>query len=162
MKCFVGLGSNLAERRENLEAAARLLRVDCRSLRASPIVETPALVPDGAPPDWQIPFLNAVVEFDWSGTPQELLQFLKSIESRLGRTAAPRWAPRVIDLDILTFGDHRMSSKDLEIPHPEMRNRPFVLAPLKHLSPDTDVGGGETVLRQSRRDPRRYRSGWAF
>lgn len=153
MKCFVGLGSNLGERRKNLENAARSLAgvADAKLLRASPLVETPALVPKGAPKDWRKAFLNAVVEIEWLGTPRELLQCLKNIEDTYGRELAPRWAPRRIDLDLLTFADQSIDEKDLLVPHPEIWNRQFVLAPLKHLAPSLKIPGcPQTVLERCR------------
>ena len=156
MKCFVGLGSNLGNKRANLEAAARALAQTeaAELIRASPIVETPALVPEEAPEHWRQSFLNAVVEINWRETPNQLLQCLKKIENDLGRESAPRWAPRVIDLDLLTFGEDQIDSLDLRIPHAEMGRRQFVLAPLKHLCPTFTIPGQtRTVLESSRTLP---------
>jgi 2-amino-4-hydroxy-6-hydroxymethyldihydropteridine diphosphokinase/dihydropteroate synthase len=74
------------------------------------------------------------MEIEWQGCPQELFQHLKKIEVELGRTEAPRWSPRRIDLDLLTFGDQIYQSENLQIPHHELLNRAFVLDPLKDLS----------------------------
>lgn len=146
MRAFIGLGSNLKNRRENLEAAARLL--GCVH-RTSPVFETPALVPQDSPVDWRIPYLNAVAELEWPGSAQELFQFLKKLEQDLGRTSGPRWSPRLIDLDLLLFGDQVIHTVDLQVPHAEMLKRSFVLDPLKHLDSSIKIQG-ETVLQRSR------------
>jgi 2-amino-4-hydroxy-6-hydroxymethyldihydropteridine diphosphokinase/dihydropteroate synthase len=142
MKCVLGLGSNMGDRRGNLEKAARALK---SSVRATPVFETPALVPDGSPSEWNMPFLNAVLEIEWTGTPLELLGFIKSIEKKVGRTESERWAPRVADIDVLRFGALKVREPGLYVPHPEMMNRQFVLCPLKHLD--------NTVLPVSRSLP---------
>ena len=135
MRCFIGLGTNLGDRRANLESAARALREGASLLRVSPVYTTPALLPPGAPAEWDIPYLNAVAEIDWSGSAVELLAFLKATEIALGRSPSDRWAPRVIDLDILTFGAQVVEAPGLRVPHPGMLTRSFVLDPLKDLAP---------------------------
>lgn len=153
MKCFIGMGSNLGDRRASLEAAARELGGISRGgrLRLSPIYENPALVPSGAPMDWHLSFLNAVAEIEWEGSPLDLLRSLKRIESARGRAPAARWAPRILDLDLLTFGNEVVRTEDLTIPHPGMRERSFVLGPLKDLAPSfVPPGWSETVLRRFR------------
>lgn len=146
MRAFLALGSNLNRRLENLERAARELGV---VQRASPIFETPALVPPGAPAEWHVPYLNAVVEVEWQGSARELFIFIKKIEERMGREQGPRWSPRSIDLDLLWFDGQRYEDADLKIPHPEMTKRSFVLDPLKHLDPLLLVDG-KNVLSWSR------------
>lgn len=153
MKCYLGLGSNQGDRGQNLERAAREIAnaPETRFLRASPIVETPALLPPGAPLEWRRPFLNAVVEIEWQAGPMSLLHCLKKIEGELGRGPGPRWSPRVIDLDIVTFGDGQFTLDGLAVPHPEAGRRQFVLSPLKHLSPSMVLPGeSRTVLELSR------------
>jgi len=153
MKCFIGLGSNLGDRRANLENAAKALSqaTEAKLLRASPIVETPALVPEGASEGWRKSFLNAVIEIEWLAPPGELLKCLKKTETELGRETAARWAPRLIDLDLLTFGNQTVEEENLRIPHPEIYNRQFVLAPLKHLAPSLKIPGHtQSVLERSR------------
>ena len=78
-------------------------------------------------------FLNQVVEVDWPGTPRKLLQVSKSIEREGGRVATRRWGPRVIDVDILLFGDQRVNERDLVIPHPRIGERQFVKRSLREL-----------------------------
>lgn len=150
MKCFIGLGSNippnLGKHREIFEkAGAELREISHRHhLRVSPIYQTPALLPPEAPLEWDVPYLNAVAEIEWKeGSSAEsagdLLQRLKRIETNQGRKGSSRWAPRVLDLDLLTFGSKSFQKQDLpyplKVPHAEMWNRSFVLDPLKDLAP---------------------------
>ena len=132
MKVTIGAGSNLGDRLKTLEQAAQKLQEISRSrVRAAPVYTTPALLPENGPDSWRIPFLNTVFEMEWTGDPRSLLQYLKQTERELGRTEGPRWSPRAIDLDLLFFGDQKLNSNDLTIPHSELRNRAFVLDPLK-------------------------------
>ncbi len=128
-KIYLGLGSNLGRRARNLSAARRRLRQKgVRIVRQSRVIETePWGVAD------QPRFLNQVVEGEWSGTPRRLLAVAKEVEREGGRTKTVRWGPRVIDVDILLFGDRRVNSRDLVIPHPRIAERPFVVEPLKEL-----------------------------
>jgi 2-amino-4-hydroxy-6-hydroxymethyldihydropteridine diphosphokinase/dihydroneopterin aldolase len=132
--CFIGLGSNLGDRRRNLEKAAAALKAVDPGLTASPLFESLAMVPGGAPDSWRKPFKNGVVRIDWKGTAPELLGLLKKIEGELGRVESPRWAPRLIDLDLLYFGGE-LEEEGLRIPHPGAWSRSFVLDPLKQLEP---------------------------
>jgi 2-amino-4-hydroxy-6-hydroxymethyldihydropteridine diphosphokinase len=126
---YLGLGSNLGNRRRNLSAARRRLRLaGVRILRHSRVVETE---PWG---DVEQPrFLNQVVEAEWKGTPRELLGVAKEVEREGGRTATRRWGPRVIDVDILLFGDRRVREPDLVVPHPRIAERRFVTVALDEL-----------------------------
>jgi len=126
---YLGLGSNLGTRARNLSAARRRLRQKgARILRQSRVMETePWGIKD------QPRFLNQVVEVDWPGTPRKLLQVSKSIEREGGRVATRRWGPRVIDVDILLFGDQRVNERDLVIPHPRIGERQFVKRSLREL-----------------------------
>lgn len=151
MRCFIALGSNLGDRRANLESAAHALRGCGRVLRASPIYSTAPLLAQGAPADWEKTFLNAVIEIETGLSARDLLRGLKRIESDLGRDVSPRWAPRVIDLDLLLYGDERIREPDLQVPHAEAWNRGFVLDPLKDLAPNLRwPGETKTVLQRAR------------
>jgi dihydropteroate synthase/2-amino-4-hydroxy-6-hydroxymethyldihydropteridine diphosphokinase len=153
-QALIALGSNLGNPRENLERAARELGPCLR--RVSPLFQTPALLLAGSPDEWRKPFLNAVAEIEWSEGPQELLSFLKNIESSMGRGPAPRWSPRIIDLDILSFGDVSLAQENLRIPHSSLWERSFVLDPLKHLTPSFRLPGQtQTALSRSRELPAR-------
>jgi 2-amino-4-hydroxy-6-hydroxymethyldihydropteridine diphosphokinase len=126
---YLGLGSNLGRRARNLSAARRRLRQKgARILRQSRVIES---APWGDTE--QPPFLNQVVEVEWMGTARQLLEATQAVEHEGGRKPTPRWGPRVIDVDILTFGDERISDGDLEVPHPGITQRQFVLESLREL-----------------------------
>jgi 2-amino-4-hydroxy-6-hydroxymethyldihydropteridine diphosphokinase len=133
---YLGLGSNAGDRDHNLGRARELLeRRAVHVLRASSIIETePWGVTD------QDPFLNQVLEVDWQGGPTGLLEAAKAVEAETGRTPTYRWGPREIDVDILLFDDLVVSEPGLEIPHPRMWERDFVLVPLRELRPDLRPG----------------------
>jgi 2-amino-4-hydroxy-6-hydroxymethyldihydropteridine diphosphokinase len=128
-KVYLGLGSNLGTRSRNLSAARRRLRQKgVHITRQSRVIETePWGVVD------QPRFLNQVVEVDWNGTPRQLLQVAKQVEREGGRRPARRWGPRVVDVDILLFGDDRIDQPGLVIPHPRIKERDFVLQSLAEL-----------------------------
>ena len=126
---YLGLGANLGSRSRNLSAARRRLRQKgARILRQSRVIETePWGVTD------QPRFLNQVIEVDWSGTPRQLLKASKEAEEEGGRRPARRWGPRVIDVDILLFGEERINLRDLVVPHPRIGEREFVRESLREL-----------------------------
>jgi 2-amino-4-hydroxy-6-hydroxymethyldihydropteridine diphosphokinase len=126
---YLGLGSNLGRRARNLSAARRRLRQKgARVLRQSRVIETE---PWG---DLDQPrFLNQVIEVEWMGDAWQLLKIVKEVEREGGRKPTRRWGPRVIDVDILLFGDERVSRHDLEVPHPGISQRPFVQESLREL-----------------------------
>ena len=128
-KAYLALGSNLGSRARNLGAARRRLREHgARVLRQSRVIESePWGVTD------QPKFLNQVIEIEWSGTARQLLRVCKLVEREGGRRPSRRWGPRIIDVDIVLFGDERISEPDLHIPHPHMTDRPFVYRPLREL-----------------------------
>ena len=78
-------------------------------------------------------FLNQVIEVEWSGTPRQLLKAAKEVEVEGGREPAPRWGPRMIDVDILLFGEERIRERDLVVPHPRIGERAFVKRSLREL-----------------------------
>ena len=129
---YLALGSNVGERHTNLaQARERLATRHTRILRASGIYETEPR--DFIDQDW---FLNQVVEIETSLSPEQLLAHLRSIELVLGRIPTHPNGPRVIDMDILFYGDAIVSTGSLEIPHPRLAGRRFVLEPLAELAPD--------------------------
>ena len=133
---LLGLGSNLGEREATLREAAHELSVaGIKPLRQSALMETPALLPTGAPPAWNLPFMNQVMEVATTHEPSALLGILKSIELQLGRIDRGRWGPREIDLDLLAYHDVMLESETLTIPHPQLPYRRFVLAPLAEIAP---------------------------
>jgi len=131
---YLGLGSNLGDRRRNLEAALDALRAhpQIAVTAVSSFLETD---PEGGPPG-QGKFLNAAAGIETDLAPESLLEELKRIERSLGRRPGPRWGPRQIDLDILLYGDTILETGTLVIPHPRMRERRFVLEPLAEIAPD--------------------------
>ncbi len=140
---YLALGSNLGDRRNNLIDAINQLRQKVRIDRLSSVYETePAYVTD------QPPFLNMVVRGTTTLSPQELLQFLKSIERRMGRFSDVRYGPRPIDIDILLYGDVQIREPDLCIPHPRMLERAFVLIPLAEIAPDLKIPGQTATVAE--------------
>ncbi|MFO7866539.1 MAG: 2-amino-4-hydroxy-6-hydroxymethyldihydropteridine diphosphokinase [Candidatus Aminicenantes bacterium] len=132
MHCFIGLGSNLGNREENLTQAFTGLQSRKISInKVSSLYETE---PVGAP--GQPLFLNMAAEINTSLKPPGLLAVLKAIEHQLGRTPSLFHHPRPIDLDILLAGDMIVSRPGLIIPHPRMHERLFVLIPLNEIAPD--------------------------
>ena len=126
---YLGLGSNVGSRARNLGAARRRLREHgARILSQSRVIETP---PWGVKD--QPHFLNQVLEVEWTGSPRALLRAAKQVEHEGGRTRSRRWGPRVIDVDILLFGNEQVKSRDLHIPHRRIGERPFVVESLREL-----------------------------
>lgn len=137
---FIGIGSNVGERRDFARKAVEALQKteDIHVTAASSLYETS---PVGGPP--QRSYINLVVRIETNLDARALLERTQAIEKSLGRGASEiRWGPRVIDLDILLFGDEKIAEADLEIPHPRMKERNFVLVPLLEIAPDvTDPWG---------------------
>jgi 2-amino-4-hydroxy-6-hydroxymethyldihydropteridine diphosphokinase len=135
MRAGVALGSNLGERLANLRNARKdiaALRGVLPPMRASAIYETePVRCEPGA-----AKFLNAAVEFEYGGEAQDLLRELAAIEKLLGRPAThARNVSRSIDLDLLYFGDLEIETAELQLPHPRITEREFVLRPLADITP---------------------------
>jgi 2-amino-4-hydroxy-6-hydroxymethyldihydropteridine diphosphokinase len=129
---YLSLGSNLGDRERNLRAAIeRLGAPGLRVLRTSPIYETEPV--DYADQRW---FLNLVVEAETTLFPLQLLARAQKVERGLGRVRTVPKGPRIIDIDILLYGAAVMRGGKLEIPHPRMAERRFVLVPLHDLAPD--------------------------
>lgn len=124
---YLALGSNVGDRLRNLRDAARALdNVPGTRVQAfSKIYETQS-VEGGGPGD----FLNAALRIETQLTPRQLLDALQEIESEIGRPQPPRHGPRLIDIDILLYGDEEVDEANLKIPHPRMHRRAFVLKPL--------------------------------
>ncbi len=129
---LLGIGSNLGDRRRNIQSALRYLDAerDIEVLVLSPVIETE---PVGGPPQGR--YLNAAAEISTRLEPRSLLAVLHAVESRLGRVRGAQDGPREIDLDILLYGDLVLREPDLEIPHPRMLERGFVLDPLREIAP---------------------------
>lgn len=134
MQIILALGSNLGNRLANLENALGKLAFLMNSKHSS-IIEVAALMLPNSPAEWNIAFLNMVVIGETSLSPQDVLRTLKQIEVDLGRDlSSPRWSPRIIDIDILLYGDEKYQDDTLTIPHPEYKNRPFLQRLVKELT----------------------------
>jgi 2-amino-4-hydroxy-6-hydroxymethyldihydropteridine diphosphokinase len=137
-RAYLGLGSNLEDRLENLRRAVALLEErGVTVLRSSRVYETD---PVGGSP--QPDYLNAVLEVEAEGEARDLLETCRGVEDALGRERTERWGPRVIDVDVLTFGHETIDEPDLQVPHPRMHERAFVLIPLLELDPDPALPSG--------------------
>lgn len=141
-RAYLGLGSNLGDRRENLrQAVDQLARVPGIVVRRrSSLYENPPVGYE-AQPD----FLNAVVEVETSLSPWALLEVLQAIETDLGRVRTLRWGPRTVDLDLLLYEGVRLDEERLTLPHPRLGERAFVLVPLAELAPDWPLPDGRTA-----------------
>ena len=141
---YIALGSNLGDREENLQQAREeIASADLRVVRASSIYET-------APRDvldqpW---FLNQVIECETDLFPRQLLARLQKIEKTMGRKRRIAKGPREIDLDILLYGEAVVKAPELEIPHPRLTERRFVLEPLAELAPDKRHPGTRKTVRE--------------
>jgi 2-amino-4-hydroxy-6-hydroxymethyldihydropteridine diphosphokinase len=135
----LGLGSNRGDRIHMLSQALRFLQKDypdLHFLRCSSYFET---APWG--PIAQQAFINACALFECAYTPQDLLAICLEVERKLGRIRDQKWGPREIDIDILTYGNLCLNTPPLQIPHPYLLERAFVLVPLVEIAPDLEVGG---------------------
>jgi 2-amino-4-hydroxy-6-hydroxymethyldihydropteridine diphosphokinase len=137
VKAYVGLGSNLGDREATIRRAAELIG----AVRLSPVIETEPWGYEDQPR-----FLNAVAEVETELPPRRLLDHLLDVERRLGRErVGPRWGPRTIDLDLLLYGDEAVAEPGLEVPHPRLHERLFVLEPLAMLVPERKIPGNGTI-----------------
>jgi 2-amino-4-hydroxy-6-hydroxymethyldihydropteridine diphosphokinase len=135
---YLGLGGNLGEPDKAMGAALRMLDADPQTevVSVSSLYRT---APWGKTD--QPDFLNAAAEVLTGHSPRELLELCLDAERRLKRVRQERWGPRLIDIDILVFGDRTVHENGLEIPHPRMLERAFVLAPLSEIAPDFVAAG---------------------
>ncbi len=138
---YLGLGSNLGDRRQYLAEAVRRLHAGpgLQVMAVSAVYES-SPVGMAAQPD----FLNLVVQVATSHPPHELLDQCLCIEAALGRERRERWGPRTIDIDVLLYGDVSIADENLTVPHPRMAERSFVLTPLAEIAPGLRLAG-ETV-----------------
>ena len=126
---YLGLGSNLGRREDNLRRAIGLLRRCVLPRRASPVYET---APWGF--SQQPDFLNCVLEVTATLAPHQVLSSVQGLEREMGRQPGVRYGPRLIDVDILFYGSQTLEYPDLQIPHPRLHQRAFVLVPLADLA----------------------------
>jgi 2-amino-4-hydroxy-6-hydroxymethyldihydropteridine diphosphokinase len=143
-RVYVGLGSNLGDRKANIrEAEERLAEIpDTRIVKASSLYESE---PHGNAKTW---FINSVLEIETELEPEALLKQTLAIEKAMGRkrVSGKRWGSRIIDIDLLLVDNQTVNKKHLKIPHPEMHKRRFVLMPLAELAPHVvHPGLGQSV-----------------
>lgn len=142
-RVYLALGSNLGNRLQHLRDAVQQLEQNVRVSQVSAVYDTE---PWGVAA--QSRFLNIAVEGETALEPLALLEFLKTIEREMGRTETARYGPRVIDLDLLLYDDLIFKNDVLEIPHPRLAERRFVLVPLVEIAPDVQ----HPRLKQSARE----------
>jgi len=131
-RAFVGLGSNLGDRRALLRSAVDGLAAAGDVVGVSPLYETE---PVGGP-GGQGPYLNVVVELATGDTPRQLLERCRALEEAAGRVRSGRWGPRTLDAHVLWVQGCEVDEPDLTVPHPRLWERRFVVAPLADLAPD--------------------------
>lgn len=146
---YLGLGGNLGRPAAAMAAALRIVDADpdTRIVTVSSLYRTPPWGKTDQPD-----FLNAAAEISTCLPPRGLLDLCLAAEQRLKRVRAERWGPRLIDLDVLVFGDLAVAEHGLEIPHPRMLERAFVLAPLAEIAPDLVVAGETLSVHLTRLD----------
>ena len=137
-KAFIGIGTNIGDRKDNINKAIKLLGENGKTLirKVSSIYET-------APVGYldQAAFLNLVIEIETVLGPFELMEFTASIEKAMGREKLIKWGPRLIDLDILLYENEVVKTEKLIIPHPRIGERAFVLIPLMEIAPEIKLNG---------------------
>ncbi len=126
----IGIGSNVGDAEANVRRAFERLAETGAVLARSALYRTAPWGVTG-----QAPFVNAAVLVDTALDPPALLASLKRFEAEAGRAPTARWGPRVLDLDILAYGDTRVDGPDLTIPHPRLHERAFALVPLAEIDP---------------------------
>jgi 2-amino-4-hydroxy-6-hydroxymethyldihydropteridine diphosphokinase len=147
-RAFIGLGSNLGDRRALLRGAVEGLGAAGDVIGVSPLYETE---PVGGP-EGQGPYLNLVVALSTTDTPRRLLERCRALEEAAGRVRTVRWGPRTLDADVLWVEGWRVDEDDLVVPHPRLWERRFVVQPLADLAPDLVTseqlrGSGGAVVR---------------
>jgi 2-amino-4-hydroxy-6-hydroxymethyldihydropteridine diphosphokinase len=148
----LALGSNLGNKREWLVRALSLIATtpDIYLIDISPVVESKALTLAGV--DTSKPsFLNCVAEIETPLSPEQLLRELQAIEIELGRKRKERWGNRNIDIDIITYGDSQLETDDLVIPHPEAKNRAFVIVPWYLMNQKAKLPGVGRIKKLARK-----------
>jgi 2-amino-4-hydroxy-6-hydroxymethyldihydropteridine diphosphokinase len=135
---FIGIGSNLGDREDNLTRAVELLSAE-GGIEVVAVSEIRETEPVG--PVEQGPFLNGAIRVETDLAPRELLERLLAVEQRLGRVRRERYGPRTIDLDLLLYGDELVDEPGLTVPHPRLHERRFALEPLSDLDPGLQIRG---------------------
>ena len=137
---YLALGSNVGERLEQMRFALKLLGAEGVAIvAASPVYQNRAIGMGDADP-----FLNAVVEVQTELGPEALLDVCLAVENKLGRVRTGGWSPRTIDIDVLIFGQTDIDTERLQLPHPRIVERDFVLRPLVDIAPELQLLGQPT------------------
>ncbi len=131
VETYIAFGSNIGDTEANINRALEILKQEIKILKVSSFYETKPMYLENQ--EW---FLNGAAKVETELTPKNLLDFLKNAEKKMGRKEVGRNGPRVIDLDILFYGDQIINESDLHIPHPKIGERAFVLVPLAEIEPD--------------------------
>lgn len=141
-QCFIGIGSNIEDPLAQVERAVKALAElpDTRLVRISPWYGSKAIGP-GEQPD----YVNGVAELATSLAPEALLNALQRQEKRQRRERDKRWGPRTLDLDILLYGNRVIDTERLAVPHPRLRERPFILRPLHDIAPTLTLPDGTSL-----------------
>lgn len=135
---ILGLGSNVGDRLQHLRKALAAIRSlpDFKIEKISPLYVSEALLPENAPANWNMPYINFAIRGKTNLQPTELLKLLKNIEWTIGRKPEIRhWGPRILDVDILAWDQEIIESDVLTVPHSNLQKRPFALWPLADVSP---------------------------
>jgi len=148
MRVFIGLGSNLADPVEQVTTAVKALQLlpDTNVIKSSSLYASPPMGPQDQPD-----YTNAVVELDTSLSAHDLLDQLQAIELQHGRERKRHWGERTLDLDLLIYGDKIIEDERLQVPHPGIPVRSFVLYPLHEIAPELtipDMGAIEQLCTQ--------------
>jgi len=130
VKVFIGLGSNLGDRKKNIDNSIRLLHDPGNNVEILDRASYYETEPVGPIQPW---FINTAIKIETSLSPEEILSKCKEVERRIGRVDSFRWGPRLVDLDLLLFGDRVVKTEQLVLPHPQLEERKFVLLPLIEL-----------------------------
>ena len=135
---YIGLGSNMRSPEQQIKSAIKSIKavVKIRVLKVSSLYKSRPVGPQN-----QNDYVNAVIKIDTNLMPLELLECMQNIENQQGRIRKEHWGPRTLDLDILMFGDEIIKDDKLTIPHLEIENRSFVLAPLTEINPNCLIPG---------------------
>ena len=143
---ILALGGNLGEREKTIELAINELSEHKKVVvvNRSPLVESAAQTLEGTD-DTKPPYLNGVVEINTSLKPKALLRLIARIEKQNGRVRKERWGSRTLDIDIITYGDLKLSLEKLTIPHPRAHQRPFVLVPWSLMDGEAVLPGHGSV-----------------
>lgn len=158
----LGLGGNIGDPKQNLSLAVRTIAdsPDISLIAVSNLYETPPWGDVNQPN-----FLNACLTATTSLSAQQLLEFCLSLETKMGRTRNKRWGPRTIDIDVLFYGDLTLNEEKLQLPHPRMTERAFVMVPLSEIAPLQVIKGGlveewATKLNDDDLKPMDHMSDW--